>query len=463
MKDLKKFVKSTGIYLLGNVLNKALSFLLLPVYTRYLSPADFGTYDLNIAYNSFLFSIIFLDIYGVIMRFMFDYDKEGKNKPIFNGLIIFLMSTVLYLIGVLILGNLLGIEYKMLLFAMGLTNNLQLMVGYIARAEGKNGIFVLGGLFGSVTTLVLNIVLIVNLSQGYWVLYFASSVGFLVNALVINKNIKLFKRLKIKLYDKLLLKEMMIYALPLSINSAAYWFLTGFNRVIISNQLSLMDNGFYAVATKFSAIIQLITQCFQMAWQELTFSKANMKRKEMSVFYSKAVNEYINFLYIGLILSLPVIKIIFPYMIDEQYREAMQLIPIALYATFFSSISSFLASIISTLKKNQYIFTTTVVAAVVNIIVILSLINFIGVQAANVSLCVGFLVNVIRRIQLINKFLSLKINYIKLIQNTFLFAFATIVYMYGSFFLNSLMFIVFLFIAFYSYRDKLLELKNSFF
>lgn len=461
MNNAKSFIKSTGIYLLGNILNKSLSFLLLPVYTAYISPTAFGTYDLNIAYNSFLYSIVFLDIHGVIMRFMFDYTDDEKNKPIFNGIILFLLSSILYLIGIIIFGNILGMEYRMLLFALGLSNNLQLVIGYIARAEGKNIIFVLGGIFGSLTTLILNIVLIVCFNQGYWVLYFSSTIGFLFNAFIIGKNLKLFGRIKLKLFNSLLFKEMFIYAIPLSINSAAYWFLTGFNRVVISNQLSLAENGFFAVATKFNAIVQLITQGFQMAWQELTFSKANAKREEMSIFYSKALNEYINFLYIGIILLLPIVKIIFPYIIDMQYQKAINLIPIGLYATFFSSISSFLASIINTLKKNKYIFTTTILAGFVNVIVILSLINIIGIQAANVSLCVGFFFNVVRRIQLINKFVHLKINYERIMKNTLLFIISSVVYIYGSSIFNLLMFFIFILFVIYSYREKLLNLKDS--
>lgn len=461
MKDIKKFIKSTGVYLLGNILNKSLSFLLLPIYTRYIAPTDYGTYDLNVAYNSFLYSIIYLDIYGVIMRYMFDYKKDERNKPIFNGIILFMVSTILYLLGIMIFGSMLGIEYKLFLFAMGFTNNLQLVVGYIARAQGKNTIFVLGGVFGSLITLLLNIILIVYLDQGYWVMYLSSTIGFLINAIVIGRNIKLLGFLKFKFFDSELFKEMFIYAIPLSVNSAAFWFLTGFNRVVISNQLSLAENGLYAVATKFSAIIQLITQGFQMAWQELSFSKAKMKKEEMSVFYSKALNEYINFVYLGLVMSLPLIKIAFPIIIDKQYQSALYLIPFALYSTFFSSISSFLASIISTLKKNKYIFTTTLLASIVNVIVILSLINIIGVQAASISLCIGFFFNVLRRIQLINKFIELKIDYKRILLSTILFIISLVAYVYGDIMINLLMFLAVILFSAYYYRDKLFELKDG--
>ena len=101
MKDFIKFIKSSGIYFFGNILTKLISFLLLPIYTKFINPTDYGTYDLMIAYITFFTSVLFLDIWSGIMRFMFDYDKvEDKYKSIFTGSSIFIISTALYSISI---------------------------------------------------------------------------------------------------------------------------------------------------------------------------------------------------------------------------------------------------------------------------------------------------------------------------------------------------------------------------
>ena len=97
MKDLWRFIKSSGIYFVGTVLTKLISFLLLPLYTSYISPADYGTYDLYNAYIMFLCSVLFLDIWSGIMRFMYEYAGENRKKPINCGFAIFTTSTILYL------------------------------------------------------------------------------------------------------------------------------------------------------------------------------------------------------------------------------------------------------------------------------------------------------------------------------------------------------------------------------
>lgn len=412
MKDSIRYIKTTGIYLIGNVLTKVISFFLLPIYTRYLPPADYGTYDLNIAYITFLSSILFLDIWGGIMRFMFDYKKvEEKAYAVKAGMVIFSCSTLIYTIAVIILGNLLGIDYKFWLFMYGLLTNIQQVFGFVARGYGKNKVFATSGVIGSLVTIICNIVFIVGLKGGYQYLYIASCIGILVSCIMLGYSVNFVDILLKSSLNKNLLKEMTVYSLPLSVNSAAFWFLSSFNKVLISYRLSTVENGMYAVANKFSSIIALFTQCFQMAWQELTFSKAGNSKEQMSRFYTNAFNEYMKFMTLGCMGVILGVKIVFPILIDKSYADSENIVPIAILAALFSCFSSFLGSILSTLKRNRYIFTTTLSGSIVNVIIAVTCINFIGVHAANIALMFGYLVISIRRFQLINKYVEIKMNW----------------------------------------------------
>ena len=68
MKELKRLVKTTGVYFLGTVGTKLISFLLLPLYTAYLVPSQYGQYDVNITYATLFASVCFLDIWTGIMK-----------------------------------------------------------------------------------------------------------------------------------------------------------------------------------------------------------------------------------------------------------------------------------------------------------------------------------------------------------------------------------------------------------
>lgn len=462
MKDLIRFIKSTGIYLLGNVLSKSLTFFLLPLYTSYLSPSEYGVYDLSVAYNTFLISILFLDIWEGTMRFMFDFSGDDKNKPITVGILMFSMSTALYGVVLLFFGNIVGLRYLGLLFLMGVVNNFQQVTGYIARGLGKNTAFVLCGLLGSLVTLLMNILLLTVVHMDYSALYISTIAGLGMNAMGLAFIVRLGDRIKRAYFDSALFQEMLRYSLPLCLNSAAWWFLNGFNRVMISETLSSADNGLYAVATRFSSMLMLVTTGFQMAWQELSYSKADVSDEEKVKLYSRALNEYSRFLYIGLIALLPIIKFIFPYFIDAKYAAAISVVPIALYATFFSSQTSFLASIINILKKNQFIFITTLMSAVTNVLILILLIHSLGVQAASISLCVGYAVSFVARIRLVKQFVKLSIDYKQFAFYTVLFFLAVVVYNYGNNLMNAIVFMAIMGILFLAYRKHITRVFQGF-
>ncbi|MBO5371391.1 MAG: oligosaccharide flippase family protein [Lachnospiraceae bacterium] len=453
MKELIKFIKSTGIYLIGNILTKAVSFFMLPLYTSYLSPKDYGNYDLYIAYITFLSSILFFDIWGGIMRFMFDYEREEKAKPVTNGMAIFFLSTLVYSCLVVGIGVRWKIPYIGLIFAYGLLTNLAQVVGYTARALGKNFSYALGGLVGTLTNVICNIIFIAGFRLGYQYMYVSYNLGMLMNIIIIGNSIHFGKLINRELLDRKLFMEMFRFAYPLSLNSAAYWFLTSYNKIVVNQQLSVQENGFYAVAMRFSSVIQLVTQCFQMAWQELTFSKAGINKEEMNLFYTKAVNEYIKFMGIGTILLLPFIKVIFPIMINNAYWKAEEIVPFTLLGTLFSCISSFVASIISTIKKNKMLFTTTLFGSIVNILLIHVLISILGVQAAGISFAVGYFIVAVRRIQLLNKHLTITINWKNILILSVWFILVYYVYMELNRLVNFVSLSIYGIIAIYCYRN----------
>lgn len=414
MNDLKKIIKGTSVYLIGTTFTKMIQFFLLPVYTSFLTPAEFGQYDLGLAYATFLWTFVYLDIYGAILRFMFDFEDNDKNKPIISGFIIFILSTFVYgiLITILVFVFHLPLDYPFLLFLVGFLTILQQVFGYIARGLAKDMIFVVGGILGAGVTFISTIILLYIFKISFSAIYIATILGMFVNICYVGFRINLYKNISLKYFEKKLFFEMIKYAAPLSLNSVSYWFLTGFNRIAISNCLSIYDNGLYALVTKFGSIITLFTQAFQMAWQELSFSKVKLNSEEQGRFYSKAVNKFMIFLLLGATLSLPIIAILFDFIVDNQYREAYKFMPLTLLSSVFSAYSSFMASIISTLKKTKYIFTTTVYGSVVNVIILLILINYVGVYSAMISLNLGFIIIFLRRVQLVKRELNLEINWV---------------------------------------------------
>lgn len=453
MASIGKFIKSSAIYFVGNVLTKVISFFLLPIYTSYIATADMGYYDVSVSYVNIIAPVVCMEIWSGIMRYMFDYnEKDGKYKAIFNGFIIFGCSVLIYTIGAGVLGIITDIKLLFLIFLYGITYMLHTVYSYIVRGLGYNAVFAVSGILGSLINSVSNIIMILFLNMRLESMYIALILGLAFQVIFMEFRIKLIKHLSFDMFDKVMIMSMVRFSLPLCLNSASFWFLSSYNRVGISNTLGLEANGIYSVAAKFTYVLGLASNCFSMAWQEMVYSMGNEKENK-SKFYSTASNYYIKFLMYGTVVLIPAVSVIFNFMVAKEYRAAYDVVPLYLLATVTNIYSVFLGNIFSAEKKTGIIFISTVAAAIVNVSLFHLLVGKLELQAANIALLCGFLVIIVLRLILLGKDFKIRLDFKMLIFTTILFCIAYYIYATKSQLVNFIAAIVFGIIALIAFRD----------
>ncbi len=456
MKSFIKFAKTSGIYFFGTVLAKLVTMLLLRVYTEYIPAEDMGTYNVSINYVTFLCSVLYLDIWSGILRYFYDYHTpEGQKKPINCGFAIFGISTAAYTVILVVFGQFVTVRYLPLIYLYGLMMNLQNLLGYVARAYGKNVLYASAGLLNSFVTAALNVVLIVGLHMDYSALYLAGCIGYLSNILLVGAGVKIWTLIRLSAFEKPLFVRMLRFSLPLCVNSAAYWFLTSYNSVAVSRMMGMEANGLYAVAIRFGSFISLFTSCFTMAWQEVSYAKEAESKESLSQFYSSAVNAYLRFMGMGAAILLPFIWLIFPLMIADGYSEARNMVPLYILATIASSVSGFLGNIFTAMKKNGLLFYTTVAGSVVNILGVHFLIPRFGVQGASAALFLGFLTIIVFRILLLWNEVSIRIDVRFLLLLAVVLAVACGIYFYGGLKMNAVFFPTAIVLFLLSFREMI--------
>lgn len=456
MKSFIKFAKTSGIYFFGTVLAKLVTMLLLRVYTEYIPAEDMGTYNVSINYVTFLCSVLYLDIWSGILRYFYDYHTpEGQKKPINCGFAIFGISTAAYTVILVVFGQFVTVRYLPLIYLYGLMMNLQNLLGYVARAYGKNVLYASAGLLNSFVTAALNVVLIVGLHMDYSALYLAGCIGYLSNILLVGAGVKIWTLIRLSAFEKPLFVRMLRFSLPLCVNSAAYWFLTSYNSVAVSRMMGMEANGLYAVAIRFGSFISLFTSCFTMAWQEVSYAKEAESKESLSQFYSSAVNAYLRFMGMGAAILLPFIWLIFPLMIADGYSEARNMVPLYILATIASSVSGFLGNIFTAMKKNGLLFYTTVAGSAVNILGVHFLIPRFGVQGASAALFLGFLTIIVFRILLLWNEVSIRIDVRFLVLLAVVLAVACGVYFYGGLKMNAVFFPIAIVLFLLSFREMI--------
>ena len=70
------FLENSSIYMFASVFSFAVSILVLPVYTRYLSPSDFGIVVLFLMFGSLLAGFLSINLHFATYRYYFKYKDK---------------------------------------------------------------------------------------------------------------------------------------------------------------------------------------------------------------------------------------------------------------------------------------------------------------------------------------------------------------------------------------------------
>ncbi|EKS8354125.1 oligosaccharide flippase family protein [Bacillus cereus] len=394
MNYLKQFIKTSGVFFIGNTLTKLIGIFLLPLYTSKINPESFGYYDLTISLINLVIPILFFQVWDGIFRFTFDYEKVAdKYAVISNGIMIQIFGALLYSITFFVVTSSLNysIEYKYLIFIQGVLFAFQYYYNFVARSFSKNTLLVATGLLNSIISILINVILIVIYSMGIESLYISYIVGTLIQIVILEVKVKVLSNFKVSTVSISLIKKLMLFSLPLCLTTISYWLLSGLIRLVISNRLGMYENGLYGVTNRLSSIMVLVVNSFQLAWYEMSYSMGKEENKKS--YYGKSLNYILKvILYIGSI-SLIIIKLIFPYMIAEQYHEALTIIPITFIGVLINSYASFASTLFLAEKESSKLLMPTLISAVVNVFCLFLLTNTFGLVGATISLTVAFFIN----------------------------------------------------------------------
>ena len=138
MNNTKKFIKTSIIYFIGNVLSKLMAFILIPIYTIYINTEIYGKYDLISSIISLVVPLVFFQIWDGLFRFIYDYktDKD-KYKVVSNGLIVFIFGIIIYEIFFIIVSIFIKIPSPIFVNFYGISYAAQYIFGTFSRTFKK--------------------------------------------------------------------------------------------------------------------------------------------------------------------------------------------------------------------------------------------------------------------------------------------------------------------------------------
>lgn len=438
MKREATLIKNTLIFAIGNFASKLLGFLLLPLYTGYLSAKDFGYFDLIVTTVTLFLPIISLQIYDGLYRYLLDTDDKSKIGSIISTTFsILLKNLLLFNVLYFIITYLLEIKNALLIVIYINVLVISQLYSQIARGLKKNIVYSISGFIGTCISLVASIISIAILNMnisGLLISLILSSIGTII---YVEYKLKIFSIITFNKKDKLLTKSLLVYSIPLIPNVVNWWIMNVSDRYLLSYFVNLNANGIYAVANKFPSILMIVNTIFNMAWQESAISEH--KAKDKNQFYTKMFNVYLDLQWCAVLILISFTKPLMQIIVGKSFGEAWIYAPFLYFAVLFSSFSSFYGIGFQSSKETKGAFLSSICGSILNIILGVMLIPNIGIQGASVSTLVAFLAMWIIRIFQTKKYFSISIKLTKVAIYTILSLVFLFLYYQGNIYSDIIM------------------------
>lgn len=402
--QFRKILTHAPWYFLSSFLSKALGFILLPIYTRYLSPEDYGTLSTLQSFGNLSAIIISLYMDAAFIRFYYQEREISieQVRKLYSTYFWFIIiwgsfaSIVLTFVAPLFMSKLIDISVWpiALIISSQLLSQLSSMVLRIWRAELKAKQVAIVTLSSTIVIAIITLTLLVQFGFGWMSQVYATTIGFLLQTIVLlliaiqNNWIKWT-------FDASMLKTGLFYAIPLIPNVSAGWIAGYSDRLILSYYGFLHDVGIYAIGYQFAYIMYIFNDSIRQVQGPMSMSgfvsDKGRAKKNISEFIVVHF-WFVSLLYLGLALfSRDVIEMF----LDERYQGAYKVIAILALLYLVSSIYSVFTTIIAYHRKSWIISGAALIQAAINMALNFSLIPIFGMYAAAlssvISLC-GYLI-----------------------------------------------------------------------
>lgn len=410
MNKNKELVKNTGIIALGKCGVLLIQFFLLPVYTSYLSTAEYGDYDYLATIGLFIIPLATMLFEESMFRFLIDANNKKDESDIITTTVIYIFISNIIISFLTILVTKLFkynfIPYLIFYIVSGSMYNLALA---LARGKGRIKLYSLISVMFSGLSVFLNILFIVVFKWGLTGIMIGGSIAQLISAVYTFNKLKIFKYIKIKNINKSLLKEMFTFSYPLVPNSVSWSFVNLMNRVIIISAIGISANGIFSVSNKFPYLISVIYGFFYTAWRESAAKAIN--EEDRNEFYQDIYFKLKRFMFcmcLGLIACLP---FCFKFLTDDSYNEAYVYIPLLVISMYYANLSGYFGGIFSAYKDTRIMGISTILSAILAFFVTVTLISFIGIWAAVLGNFVSNFITYIIRFRNIRKYIIFRNDY----------------------------------------------------
>ncbi len=406
MNKIKKLAGQTAIYGLSSIVGRLLNYLLVPIYVRVFTPTEYGVVAELYAYVGLLIVVL---TYGMETGF-FKYAKNDNTETnkVYSTSLISLFISSIFFVGFILLfkqniANIIGYSnnpeyilwfgiviaadaFTSIPFAYLRQQNKAFRFAIIKLINiGSNiglvlfFIFVLPYLANNYDYAIINSIYNKNIGVGY--IFIANLLASLLTLLLLIGDIP-FGNL---VFDKKILKILLIFSLPLMLSGLAGVMNESLDRILLKYYLPgtreeiMAQIGIYGANYKIAVLMTMFIQMFRYAAEPFFFS--NQKDKSSGKLYADVMKYFIIFgllIFLGVNLYINIVK----HFVSKDFYDGLTIVPIVLAANLFVGINYNLSIWYKFTNKTMYAIYLNGFGAIITIILNIIFIPKYGFMAS---------------------------------------------------------------------------------
>ncbi len=398
LDKIKKSLKHTAIYSLGNVAAKLIGIILLPIYTAYFTVADYGVLGILEVTIAIFTQVLLLGQPASYLRYFHARETKQQQKSTFFTIFIFLFGMTA---GLLLIGNLLIPKAAEMFERSALFEAYLKLCSYVIffrvmnhfsmtvlRAKEKSGFYAVSSVIKILSTLLFTIYFVVFAQLGIKGIFYAYIIGEVLLTIILLPTI--LGEIS-PTFDKKLFYASLAFGFPIIFSSLASMLLNVGDRYILKLLVNYKEVGLYDLGYRIANMVNVfLIQPFLLGFLPQAYKiygKDGDKR-----YYSKMLT-YVVFglCWVGLAVAMSGKFIVETLSSKPEFYPAYQIIPIIVFANVFNGAKTVLNIGMFLKERTRYVAYATSFAALLNIGLNFALIPPFGMKGAALATVIAFL------------------------------------------------------------------------
>lgn len=347
MAGMRQLVKDTAIYGMSTILGKFLNWLLVPMYSYVLSGSDqYGIVANLYAWTALVTVIITYGMETAMFRFINSRkDAEGGSNRVYSTALSSLaVSSLIFAVVVFFFSNPIASSLE-----TGATGNMVAMMGIIVALDAFASIpfaylrhinsalhFSIIKILNVLITIAFNIIFLIQMKKGVEYVFVANLIASVVVVIMLIPTV-----LKAKHdFNWQLWREMFRFGFPMMLLGIVGIMNQTMDKILFpivypDNAEGMAELGIYSACFKVAMIMMMFTNAFRYAYEPFIFQKYGSRDCKES--YSDAMKWYLIasfFIFLAMVYYLDIIQ----YLLQEQYRVGLKIVPFVLISYIFQGV-----------------------------------------------------------------------------------------------------------------------------